>query len=288
MDGKAPLNSLNFSLHYSSPCVWEGLRSYANEDGVTRIWKLNQHMQRLLDSAKIVGLEIPYSLEELCKACEDVVAANGNGDLYLRPIAFSSQDAESVKPRPSDTRVDIYAFPIDGLFAERKREIKMAISNLVRGYPQYDMQAKTASNYNFIQKAKTLIDMTGVDDVFVLDNQGYIVEATVANVFVFKGDVAFTPPNNGSILPGITRKSVGELLLNSQLMFTKYAKAPLVIEKNITKADLYTADCVVIVGTYVECLNVTHIDGKQIGSSDKHTYYNILALEYDRMVRGKK
>lgn len=287
IDGPVQITSLNFSLHYGSPSAWEGVRSYTQQDGTTKIWKLREHVVRLFDSAKIVGLTIPYTIEQVMKACEETVAANGNGDLYLRPIAYSTQDAESVKPLPSATNLDIYAFPIDGLFANRKREIKMAISNLVRGYPQYDMQAKTASNYNFIQRAKTLIDMTGVDDVFVLDNQGYIVEATVANIYVFKGDVAFTPPNRGSILPGITRKCMAEILLNPQLMFTKHRRAPLVIEKDITKADLYTADCVVLVGTYVECVNVTHIDGRQIGSPETHTYFRILSEEYDRQVRGK-
>lgn len=286
IDGKAPIDSLNFALHYASPIAWEGIRAYQQSDGSTKIWKLKEHVDRLFDSAKILGIHIPYSKAELIKACEDVVEANGNGDRYLRPIVYTTQDAESIRAQTAMVSVDVYCFPIDGKFAQRKTEIKMAISNVIRGYPQYQMQAKTAANYSVLQMLKPFMEGLQVDDAFLLDNQGYIVEATVANVFVVKGDVIFTPPNKGSILPGITRKCIGELLQNSSVMMTKYGKVPLVIEKDITKADLYTADCVFLTGTYAEVINVLEIDRRPIGTPETHSYFKLIAKEYADMVRG--
>jgi len=279
------IDSLNFSLHYANPVVWEGIRSYLQEDGTTKIWKLKEHIERLFDSAKIIGVEIPHVISDVISACEQVVEKNGGGDLYLRPVVYSKNDAESVMPQPTNIALDIYCFPIPQL--HKTKEIKMGISNITRGYPQFQMQAKTAANYSVIQLAKSQMEIMKVDDMFFTDNQGYIVEATVANFFVIKGNVVMTPPNRGSILPGITRRTIAELLMNSALMFVKHKKAPLVIEKDITKADLYTADCVILCGTYAEVVNVLEIDGRKIGSPETHEYFHLIRDEYQKLVRGK-
>ncbi len=287
VEGKVSIDSFNYALHYGGPAVWEGIRAYKQENGDTKIWALREHIERLFDSAKIVGLEIPYTIDDMVKACEDVVKANGNGDLYLRPIAYSNIDAESILVKPMEVSVDVYCVPIPPLHSVGKG-LKMAISGLVRSYPQYNMQAKTPSNYAVIQPAKTIMKEQSVDDVFVIDNQGYVVEATVANFFVFKGDVAMTPPNRGSILPGITRRTVAGILNDRTLMFTKYKKVPLVIEKDITRADIYTADCVILCGTYAEVVRVDQVDGKKIGTDETQTYYEILSEEYRKLVRGRR
>lgn len=288
VDGKNNIDSFNYSLHYASPVVWEGVRAYVQEDGSIKIWKLREHVERLLESAKIVGFEIPYSLAQIEQACEAVVAANGNKDLYLRPIAYNNVDAEGIIAAQRNISLDIYCVPVPPLHGVKDKQVKMAISNVVRGYPQYNMQAKTAANYQSVQLTDQQRRQMGVDDVFLIDNQGYVVEATVANFFVFKGDVAMTPPNRGSILPGITRKCLADILNDKALMFQKYKKVPLVIEKDITRADLYTADCVVLCGTYAEVVNVSEIDGRTIGDPDKHFYYKLLKAEYTKMVRGHR
>lgn len=288
IEGKKQIDSFNFSLHYSSPVVWEGIRSYRQEDGTTKIWKLKEHAQRLVDSAKILGFEIPYTAREIEQAIEQVVNANGDGDMYIRPIAYAEMDAEGIHSPITKVSLDIYCRPIPLLHKAGDKGIKMVISNIIRSYPQFQMQAKTPTNYQAVQLAKQQIHGSGIQDIFLVDNSGYIVEATVSNFWVFKGDICMTPPNRGSILPGVTRQCLADILRNPSVTFIKYKKAPIVIEKDITKADLYTADCVVLCGTYAEVVNVVEIDGRKIGSDPSHFYFRMLQTEYSNMVRGRK
>lgn len=280
--GNKKLDSLNYALHYASPCVWEGIRSYKQADGSTKIWKLEEHLKRLYNSAKICGFEITFNINTLIKGCEAVVEANGGGDLYLRPVVYAASDAESAKPQDLEINVDIYCFPLKPL---HDKPINCIISSYTRSYPQYQMQAKTAENYSFLQKVKPELIATGADEALLTDNNGYIVEATVANLFVFHGNVAFTPPNDGSILPGITRSCVANILQNQTLQ-AKYEKICTVAEKNITRADLYTADCVILCGTYAEVVKVASIDGRNVDIDD--SFYKILRKEYTKLVRGQK
>jgi len=96
IEGKAPMDSFAFPLHYSGPSAWEGMRAYIQEDGNVRIWRLREHIKRLIDSAKILNMTIPYKQAEIEQACIDLVQANGNRDMYLRPIAFVEGDAEGI------------------------------------------------------------------------------------------------------------------------------------------------------------------------------------------------
>lgn len=274
-DEPVEINSLNYSLHYATPCVWEGIRSYLQADGATKIFKLKAHVDRLFDSAKIINVQIPFSKEEVVKACQELVIACGGGDLYLRPVVYSSILAENAKPQAQEIQLDIYAFPIKSLHSD-KDGIKVGISSFHRGYPQFQMQAKTSANYSVLQIAKHEMKDRGLDDILLTDNNGYITEATVANIFVFKGDKAFTPPNDGSILKGITRECVIEILQNAKLS---------VEEKKITRADLYTADCIILCGTYAEIVNVKEVDGRLI--SVNSPYFNLVKSRYQRWTSGK-
>lgn len=268
------INSLNYGLHYASPCIWEGIRSYTQKDGTTSIFKLDQHISRLFDSAKIIGIEIPKTKEEVIQACKDVVDACGGGELYLRPVVYSTILAEKAKPQKQELAIDIYCFPIQPLHSDKKG-VKVAISAFHRGYPQFQMQAKTSANYAVLQNAKHELIQAGVDDILLTDNSGYITEATVANIWVFKGSFAMTPPDDGSILPGITRKTVSDII-RASMPFN-------VIEKKITRADLYTADCVILCGTYAEIVNVSEIDGRKI--SEDHPIFLSLKEKYQNVVR---
>ena len=285
VEGKAPLDSFSYPLHYSSPAAWEGIRAYVQVDGTCKVFQLKEHVARLRESAKILGYRIPYSDDDIVTACEELVRQNENVDLYLRPIAFLRGDAEGIhEVRSKDLSLDIYCVPISKLHKDPEKGISMVISNVVRGYPQYQMQAKTPANYAALVGVRSLLDQTGAQDAFLMDNQGYVVEATVANFFVVKGDVVMTPPNSGSILPGITRQVIAEILSDRAKMFSRYKKVPHIAEKNITKADIYTADCVFLCGTYAEVVKVSEVDGRAIDGNDE--YFKIVRDEYEAMVRG--
>lgn len=275
-DGDVQISSLNFSLHYAAPTIWEGIRSYLQKDGSTKIFKLREHVVRFLESAKILNFTIPYSEAEIMVACEEVVKVNGGGDLYLRPIAYSAKNAELSHPRNHPIHVDIYARPL----TTKERDLKMVISNLVRGYPQFNMQAKTPANYAILQHAEQQVTASQVDDLFLIDNQGYVVEAQIANFFVVKGNYIFTPPNNGSILPGVTRSCVIAMLQNFWMAHTLM---PILAEKQVTKADLYTADAVFLCGTFVEIANVSEIDGRKLPGSK---YVDLIKKTYVEWTRG--
>lgn len=240
-------------------------------------------MQRLKDSAKIMGFEVPYSVDELVKAAVEVVQAAGGGDLYLRPIAYVTSNAKEAKPVSIQIKVDIYAFDLGVL--HKKENIKVGISSFVRGYPQFQMQAKTPSNYHFLTSVKEEMLSRGLDDMLLTDNGGHITEATVANIWIFKRNYALTPPNDGSILPGITRATVHQLLSNQAQLVKKGLSPVVVAEKKLTRADVYTADCVILCGTYAEIVKVGKVDGRDVDINDQ--YFRYLQVEFENLVRGK-
>jgi branched-chain amino acid aminotransferase len=280
---KKQIDSLNFVLHYGSPACWEGIRAYEKQDGNTHIWKLEEHITRLFNSAKILNMKIPFEQHEVIEGCRKVVEANGSGDLYLRPIVYSTQDAESVRQAPSDISIDIYAFPIKKL--GRDKGVTAKISSITRGYPQFQMQCKTPANYAVLNNAKP--EMDGVDELLFCDNNGYVVEASVANIFIVRGDQILTPPNEGSILPGITRRCVLEILTNSATMYSKFKKVPMVAEKPLTRADIYTADEMFMCGTYAEVVPIIQVDQRQIGNGQPGFYSKMLLAAYQDLVRGR-
>ena len=270
---KTPIDSFNFVMHYGAPAVWEGIRSYLKEDGTTHIWLLRQHIIRLFNSAKILNIEIPYTVEEMVAACQEVVEAAGGGDLYLRPIAYATQDAESVRAQTNRIAVDIYAFPIKP--ANKENGIKARISNTPRGYPNYHMQAKTTANYAVLHGCKH--EFEGVDEVLFCDNDGYVVEASVANIFIVKQGVVFTPPQTGSILSGLTRQWIAQMLQE---------KGVQVVERRLTKPDLYTADEIFISGTYVETAPITILDSRKIGTGEPGKISRMVRFEISKATRG--
>lgn len=270
---KTPIDSFNFVMHYGAPAVWEGIRSYLKEDGTSHIWLLRQHIIRLFNSAKILNIEIPYTIEQLVTAVQEVVEAAGGGDLYIRPIAYATQDAESVRAQTTRIAVDIYCFPINP--PNKEAGIKARISATPRGYPNYHMQAKTTANYAVLHNCKN--DFEGVDEVLFCDNDGYVVEASVANLFIVKQGVVFTPPQTGSILSGLTRQWVATELQK---------KGITVIERRLTKPDLYTADEIFITGTYVETAPIVVVDGRKIADGEPGKISRMVRYEITKATRG--
>ena len=281
---KAPhqISSMSYPLHYGAPVIWEGVRSYKTADGSTQIFSLNEHIKRLFDSAKSLGVKVPFDFATLVEATRSVVEANGGGDLYIRPVVYLDKDAKSISPDDTGTvRAEVYVFPITP-HKGVKPGIRTAISTFTRGYPQFQMQIKNSSNYSFMHHCKLETEMFGVDDMLLTDNQGYITEATVANIFIVKNGVVYTPPNNGSILPGITRANIARLLTRD----TRLSTPTTILEKNLTKTDVYTADEIFICGTYVEVIPVVEVDKRVIGNGKPGDVTTRVQWLYSQLVRG--
>lgn len=268
IEGDYKVSSFCHGLHYPSS-VWEGMRAYEKDDGSTHIFKLKEHVDRLFESAKVMELRIPYTREQVVKACNDLVTKMGGGDLYLRPIIYNESPIEGVVSEVSDHTLDIYAVPV-GTYA--KDGIKAVISSYSRGYPYNFMQIKAAMNYGLLDVLDAEAKRSGAKVVLVANKDGYILESAVANIFLFKKGKLITSKNEGDILNGITR----------QTLCSHYP----VEERNITRQDLYLADEVFLCGTYAEITPVTNIDGHAIGTGKIGYMTKDIMKSFDRLTRG--
>lgn len=275
IEGKPVIDSLNWTLHYSGS-VWEGIRCY-HVKGASKghLFKLGEHIDRLFESARIMKMEISYTWNELVDACKTVALANGarKHDLYIRPIVYYSQDAEGIKSSSKKVTVDIFAIPIKNTY--NKDGIKVITASRHRSYPTYEMQCKSSNNYGEAKLWMSEIERSGVDDILFKDEHGYYTEASVANLFIIKDGKMITPPNDGSILAGITRKTI----LESQVGAYSFLKPKI---KRITRPDLILAEEVFMTGTYAEVIPILEIDGYKIGPNKgwvktlQTTYQNII------------
>lgn len=258
----------NFSNNYG-PCAWEGTRCYDLGDGKYHVLFLQEHMERLLKSAKALNIEVPFSVENLCDATLKLVSEYDDKNIYLRHCIFINRNAEGVSRKPNESySVAIYPTPVTSL-PKPKDGIKVGISTYRRGYPQFQMQIKNASNYLVGQMVKSDMERQGFDDAILQDNNGYLTEAIVSNLFIIKDNILYTPPSDGSILEGLTRKWV-----------IQNFKA---VQKSITRYDLYTADAAFVTGTFVEMNWIRQCDHVQY---EKHESFASLHTQYKKFIQG--
>jgi len=281
--GRKKLDSFVASFNYSGLAVWEGIRAYQQKDGSTKLFKLKEHIKRLFNSARIIGIKLPFEAYELERACQSLVMSVGGGDLYLRPIAYVDSDCEE-KFDIKTVSIDIHCFEV--LYTD-DRSKKAIISSHSRSYPEYIMQAKTPANYNKIFEMKAEAERAGVEEVLITDRHGYVVEGSTSNILVIKGNIIATPPSDGSILPGITLNELTKILHNPTI-FVKHKRTPNVVVKNITRADIYTADSILLTGTLCEIINICEIDGRPLLDKNENFYYKILRDEFTKLTRGIK
>lgn len=278
VDSPINIDSFNWSLHYGS-AVWEGIRSYVDKNGKNNIFLLDEHIDRLFNSAKLLKVPMPYDKFTLMQACQAVIDANGCGENYIRPIVYYSGLAEGSKMSSPDVNVEVHSFPLESII-ERK-SIKALTSPKSRSYPDYWMQCKSTNNYGFFRSLEHLTKETGMDTVFLTDRNGYYTEALTANIFVVKVDKTgislLTPPNDGNILPGLTR----DFIMNCVSKRTGYR----IIEKKLTAADIITSDGVFICGTYAEVTPVSELDGYTLISPAGDDIIKGIAKEFHKYAR---
>ncbi len=243
----AKVHVLTHALHYAS-CVFEGERVY---DG--RIFKLTPHSQRLAHSAEVMGFALPYPVAAIDQACRQVVAANGIGDGYVRPLAWRGAEMMGVSAQKTRIHVAIAAWTWPAYFTPEARLKGIRMTRAVYRRPAPDTaptQSKAAGLYMICTLSKHKAEAAGYDDALMLDYRGYLAEGTGANLFlVFDGKLHTPTPD--CFLDGITRRTVIELAR---------ARGLEVVERHILPDELARASEAFLSGTAVEVTPVREVD----------------------------
>ena len=253
----ATVHVLTHALHYGTS-VFEGIRSYRTEKG-SAVLRLREHMQRLIDSARIYRMAIPYSLDELERAAIDTVERSGLEACYIRPLVFRGKGPMGVNPikNPVETVIAVWEWG-SYLGAEALEQgVQVEVASWQRMAPNtFPAMAKAGGNYLNAGLVKMDAVLNGVVEGIMLSTSGYVAEGSGENLFLVKGGTIYTAPTALSILPGITRDSVARIA--TDLGYE-------VKESLIPREALYLADEVFFTGTAAEITPVREIDHHVIG-----------------------
>ncbi len=263
-------------LHYGTG-VFEGIRCYETEQGPA-VFRLTEHLARLYDSAKLLYMELPYSLDELRTACFDTIAANGLSECYVRPIAYIGYGELGVDPRDNPIDVVVMTWPWGAYLGEegQKHGIRCKISSWKRVGPNtIPHVAKATGIYLNSMLATTEAKRMGYDEGILLTDEGTVADGPGENIFVIKNGVISTPDLSASILPGITRDTV--MRIAADLGYE-------VVEKEIIRTELYLADELFMTGTAAEITPLRSVDDQLIGDPGPITTQ--IQKAYAACVRG--
>lgn len=274
----AQTHVLTHTLHYGMG-VFEGVRAYETDQGAA-IFRLEDHTNRLFNSAKIVGIKLPFTAEQINQAHVDVVKANQLKSCYFRPMAYYGSAKLGIAPQSDDVNVIVAAWAWGAYLGEEglKRGIRTRISSFTRHHPNITMiKAKANGNYMNSIMANTEAKRDGYDEAILLDAQGYVAEGSGENIFAVQNGKLYTPALDVA-LDGITRKTVFAIAEDMNLT---------VVEKRITRDELYTADEVFFTGTAAEITPVREIDGREIGIGSRGSITEEIQSRYFDIVQGK-
>jgi len=274
----ANVHILTHTLHYGLG-VFEGIRCYQAEKG-SAIFRLDEHVERLYGSAHINLMEIPYGRAELREACLDALRRNELADGYVRPLAFIGHGAMGLHPGSNPVRVAVIAWTWGRYLGEEglTRGIHAKVSTFSRHQVNSKMtKGKTCGDYvnSILAKREALLD--GYDEAIMLDPQGLVSEATGENIFVVRDDALHTPPLP-TVLEGITRATVIELARDAGLD---------VVERPLTRDELYIADEIFLTGTAAEVTPVARVDHRRIGGGERGPVTARLQQAFFDLVQGR-
>jgi branched-chain amino acid aminotransferase len=266
MDGQmvewrdAKIHVLSHTLHYGCG-AFEGVRAY-NAVGGTAIFRLREHTERLFNSAKILRMKIPFSVEQVAEAQRDVVRANRLDSCYIRPLTWIGSEKLGVSPKGNTIHLMIAAWPWGAYLGEdgMKRGIRVKTSSYTRHHVNITMtQAKAVSNYtnSILANMEALDD--GYDEALLLDASGFVSEGAGENLFVIKGGVVYTPDLSAGALNGITRNTVFAICQDLGLKL---------VEKRITRDEVYISDEAFFTGTAAEVTPIRELDRIELGSGE--------------------
>jgi len=273
----ARIHILTHTLHYGMG-VFEGIRAYETADG-PGIFRLTDHINRMFQSAQILGMEIPYTPEELVAATKATVASTGLGSCYIRPIAYFGYGEMGLNTLPCSVDVSIACWPWGAYLGDDAltKGVRMKISSWTRhDHNTMPPAAKTTGNYVNSSLAKVEALKAGYDEALMLNPQGFVSECTGENVFVARKGRFITPPLSSGALEGITQSTVSTIA--ADLGFE-------VVVGELARSDLYIAEEMFVCGTAAEVSAVSSVDDREIPSPGVMTV--AIGEEYHRTVRGE-
>jgi branched-chain amino acid aminotransferase len=274
---EARIHILTHTLHYGMG-VFEGIRAYETDDG-PGVFRLTDHMRRLQQSAQILGMELPYGVDELIEAVKDTVRSTGLPSCYVRPIAYYGYGEMGLNTLPCEVDVAIACWPWGAYLGDdaATKGVRMKISSWTRhDHNTMPPAAKTTGNYVNSSLAKVEALKAGYDEAIMLNPQGFVSECTGENIFCARNGVLITPPLSAGALEGITQDSV--ITIAHDLGFeTRFG--------NIARSDLYIADELFVCGTAAEISAVKSVDDRDLTCPGPMT--TAIAEEFARAVRGK-
>lgn len=286
MDGKlvpfesANVHILTHTLHYGLG-VFEGIRCYQTHDGKSAIFRLGEHVQRLMDSAHVVMMPMPYTREQIESACVDTIRANGFSSCYIRPLAFMGDGAMGLGAMTNATRLSIITWQWGAYLGEEGLEkgIRAKVSSFNRpGINMMMSKAKVVGHYVNSIMAKREALAAGYQEAVMLDAQGYVAEASGENLFMVKDGKVFTPGVGASILSGITRDTIKHIVAHLGLELH---------ERPITRDELYLADEIFLSGTAAEITPVRELDNRAIGAGTRGPITATIQKTFFDVVKGK-
>ena len=274
---KAQVHVLTHTLHYGTG-VFEGIRAYPTDNGPA-VFRLTEHIKRLFNSAHIMGMEIPYTVDELVQATKETVASTGLPGCYVRPLAYYGYGEMGLNTLPCRTDVAIACWPWGAYLGDDavSKGVRMKISSWTRhDHNTMPPAAKTVGNYVNSSLAKVEALRAGYDEAIMLAPNGLIAECTGENIFAVRNDIIITPPLSAGALEGITQNSVMTIARDEGYD---------VRVDNLARSDLYIAEEIFVCGTAAEISSVNSVDDRAIPCPGPKT--KVIAEIYLDAVKGK-
>lgn len=273
----AKVHVLTHTLHYGTG-VFEGIRAYETAGGPA-VFRLTDHIKRLHNSAKIMGMDMPYSIEELVEATKQTVKSTGLPSCYVRPLAYYGYGEMGLNTLPCKVDVAIACWPWGAYLGDDAvdKGVRMKISSWTRhDHNTMPPAARAVGNYVNSSLAKVEALKAGYDEAIMLSPNGLIAECTGENIFCVRNGVILTPPLSAGALEGITQSSVTTIARD--LGFD-------IRVDNIARSDLYIADEIFVCGTAAEVGSVSSVDDRNVPCPGPMT--KAIAATYAKAVRGQ-
>ena len=276
---EATTHVLTYTLHYGVGC-FEGIRAYASPRG-TAIFRLQDHTRRLFNSAKILGIKIPFSPEQIDEATCEVIRENKLREGYIRPMVFYGSEGMGLRADNLKVHVIIAAWPWGAYLGadNADRGIRIRTSSFIRPHVNAALcRAKANGNYINSMLALNEVLRDGYDEAVMLDTNGHVSEGSAENIFLVRSGELHTPDLN-ACLDGITRRTVIQLALDQGIR---------VYERRITRDELYVCDEAFFTGTAAEVTPIREVDNRTVGSGERGPLTEKIQKLYAQQVRGDR